>query len=227
MTTMISARQLAKKYGATSVLAGIQLNIEEGDFVALLGANGTGKSTLMRCILGLTAFEGELHVTGLDPRVFGSQVRARIGYMPQSGSLHTDMSVADTMRFYGSFRGIGDRECLALLQAVRLDHVPDRLVGHLSGGMQQRLSFAVARLGSPMLMLLDEPTSNLDAESRTVLTDELKRLHQQGTTIVMTTHVRSEVASLASRALWLEDGGARELPLGVLQRAATDALEVF
>lgn len=224
---MIHARQISKKYGETNVLSGLSLTVEAGEFIALLGANGTGKSTLIRCILGLTGFSGELHVTGLDPRLYGAQVRGRIGYMPQSGSLHADMNVGETMSFYASFRGIGLAECDALLESVRLASVRERLVGQLSGGMQQRLSFAVSRLGNPALMLLDEPTAGLDAESRAVLTEALGRIHAEGTTIVMTTHVRSDVAALADRAVTLDEGAAREVPIALLTRPDAVSLEVF
>ena len=225
---MITARKLTKQYGSTRVLSDLSLSIEPGEFIALLGANGTGKSTLIRCILGLTGFRGDLHVTGLDPRSSGAQVRSRIGYMPQSGSLHTDMCVEETMRFYASFRNITVQECDELLAAVQLLDYRKRLVGHLSGGLQQRLSFAVSRLGDPRLMLLDEPTAGLDAESRKVLAAALQAVHAAGTTIVMTTHVRSDVASLASRAITLENGSARDVPVALLSRMdEVFALEVF
>ena len=218
---MIQAKCIDKFYGNTPVLTDLSLAIEPGEFIALLGANGSGKSTLIRCILGLTSFRGDLHVTGLDPRSYGPQVRARIGYMPQSGSLHTDMTVDETMQFHGSFRGVPAEEREALLSSVQLLGYRDRLVGQLSGGLQQRLSFAVARLGAPSLMLLDEPTANLDSESRSVLTRALERLHAAGTTIVMTTHIRSDVASLADRAILLESGSAIESPLGLLSHDET------
>lgn len=225
---MIQARHLTKHYGTTTVLADLSLAIEPGEFIALLGANGTGKSTLIRCILGLTSFRGDLHVTGLDPRVYGPQVRARVGYMPQSGSLHADMTVDETIQFYGSFRGIPQEERDGLLDSVQLLPYRDRQVGQLSGGLQQRLSFAVSRLGTPSLMLLDEPASNLDVESRAVLSQALRRIHESGTTIVMTTHIRSDVASLADRAITLEDGVAREMPVAVLSRGGDSAsLEVL
>lgn len=225
---MIHARQLSKRYGPTSVLSDLSLQIDPGEFVALLGANGTGKSTLIRCILGLTGFSGELEVTGLDPRRYGTEVRARIGYMPQSGSLHSDMTVEETMQFYASFRGIPKEEQDALLEAVQLSDYRERNVGQLSGGLQQRLSFAVSRLGNPALMLLDEPSANLDAASRAVLTAALRQIHSAGTTIVMTTHIRSEVAALADRAVTIEDGRAHDVPVDVLSPGASRfGLEVF
>ena len=202
---MIEIRKLSKAYGANQVLSDVDVRIERGEFVALLGPNGAGKSTLMHCILGITGYEGMIRVNGLDPATQGKRVRAQIGYMPQGTSLHTDLTVAQTMQFYAEFLPNAVTSPAELLREVGLYEVRDRRVGELSGGMQQRLSFAVARLHDPAILLLDEPSASLDRGSRQFMLSALRELANKGTTVVLSTHLSNELAELVDRFLLLED----------------------
>ncbi len=101
---MIEIRNVSKRYGRREALAGVSLTMCPGEITLLLGANGAGKSTLLRCLLGITSFEGQISVFGRDPSSDGRAVRAMVGYMPQSGGLHLDLSVLETMNFYADIR---------------------------------------------------------------------------------------------------------------------------
>ena len=203
---MIEVRELSKSYGDYAVIRNLDVTFRRGELVALLGPNGAGKSTLMHCILGITPFQGRIQVDGDEVRSAGKKTRSKIGYMPQSGSLHGDLTVGDTIDFYGEFRNAGDDEKEMLLREVQLLEHIDKRVSELSGGMQQRLAFAIARLGDPQNMLLDEPSANLDRASREIMLELLRRLADEGKTIVMSTHISQELTNAADRFLSLEDG---------------------
>jgi lipooligosaccharide transport system ATP-binding protein len=224
---MIEIRELRKNYGAFRALDGIDLFVDAGELIALLGSNGAGKSTLMQCILGTTGFEGWIGVEGIDVARDGKRARGRIGYMPQVGSLHPDLTVRETLAFYESFREVDESESLRLLAEVELESKVDQLVGELSGGMQQRLSFAIARLGRPSVMLLDEPTASLDRRSRQILVERLRNLTADGTAVLVSTHLDQELSRIASRVIRLEEGrivgtyqaheGMAPVPVGVVR----------
>jgi len=186
---MIEIRGVEKSYGATRVLTGVDLSAAPGEIVLMLGANGAGKSTLFRCMLGLTGYRGRIRVDGLDPLEDGRDVRRRIGYMPQRDGLHADLTVAATLDFYARLRGVGVGRVQELLTEARLEDARDTRVDQISGGMRQRLAFALAQLGDPPVLLLDEPTASLDGWSREHLTSRITRLAGAGKTVLMSTHV--------------------------------------
>src|SRR5687768_18134905 len=111
---MIEIRNVTKRYGAREALAAVSFSVAPGEVTLLLGPNGAGKSTLLRCLLGITDFDGEIRVSGLDPRVDGWAVRSLIGYMPQTGGLHPDLTVEDTMRLYADLRRAPRERCAVL-----------------------------------------------------------------------------------------------------------------
>ena len=178
---MIEISHLTKRYGRRTALASLSLTIYPGEVTLLLGANGAGKSTLLRCLLGITDFEGEISVFGHDPLTNGPAVRSLVGYMPQSGGLHLDMTVAETMAFYAAIRRAPQDRCAGLLEEAGLAQHHSTRVGELSGGMRQRLGFAVALLTDPKILVLDEPSASLDAASREWLADRLGRGGGRGT----------------------------------------------
>src|SRR5688572_688081 len=143
---MIEITGVTKRYGRRVALASVSLTVHPGEVTLLLGANGAGKSTLLRCILGITDFEGEIRVAGRDPLTDGQTVRSCIGYMPQSGGLHPDLTVEGTMRFYAAIRRAPGERCAALLDEAGLSSHASTKVSELSGGMRQRLGFALALL---------------------------------------------------------------------------------
>jgi ABC-type multidrug transport system ATPase subunit/ABC-type transport system involved in multi-copper enzyme maturation permease subunit len=203
---MIELRNVTKRFGRRVALDDVSLTLPGGEVTLLLGANGAGKSTLLRCLLGITGFEGAISVDGLDPIQDGCAVRSAIGYMPQSGGLHVDLTVRDTMAFYARLRQASIDRGTTLLQEAGLGEHLDTLVGELSGGMRQRLGFALALLADPRILVLDEPSSSLDAASRRWLAERLRAAASEGRTVIVSTHAGQELLDAGDRTITLEDG---------------------
>jgi Cu-processing system permease protein len=203
---MIAIRNLTKRYGQRVALAEVSLTLRPGEVTLLLGANGAGKSTLLRCLLGITDYEGSISVDGIDPLEDGCSVRSAIGYMPQSGGLHPDLTVLETTRLYARIRNASMDRGTMLLQEAGLGPHHDTLVGDLSGGMRQRLGFALALLPDPAILVLDEPSSSLDAVSRRWLAERLRAAAREGRTVIVSTHAGQELLDAGDRRITLEDG---------------------
>jgi Cu-processing system permease protein len=203
---MIEIRNLTKRYGRREALAGVSLTMHAGEITLLLGANGAGKSTLLRSLLGITSFEGSISVFGCDPSRHGRAVRAMVGYMPQSGGLHLDMSVLETMNFYADIRRASREHGRTLLEEAGLAAHQATKVGELSGGMRQRLGFALALLTDPQVLVLDEPSASLDTASRQWLAKRLRAVADQGRIVLVSTHAGQELLDAGDRSVTLEDG---------------------
>ena len=212
---MIEIRNVTKRYGRRAALADVSLTLPSGQVTLLLGANGAGKSTLLRCLLGITDFEGAISVGGLDPIEDGCTVRAAIGYMPQSGGLHVDLTVRETMTLYARIRQSSTDRGVMLLHEAGLEPHFDTLVGELSGGMRQRLGFALALLPDPKILVLDEPSSSLDVASRRWLAERLRAAAAEGRTVIVSTHGGLELLVAADRAMTLEAGRVVDAPAAV------------
>ena len=203
---MIQIERLSKQYGRRVALSNVTLSLEPGEVTLLLGCNGAGKSTLLRCLLGITDFGGTIRVAGLDPIVDGPDVRALIGYMPQAGGLHQDLTVRETLEFHADVRRVPRSRTPALIADAGLDAHAESRVGDLSGGMRQRLGFAVALLSDPSILVLDEPTASLDAASREWLSSRLRHFANLGRTVIVSTHAGQELLASGDRRIHLEDG---------------------
>jgi Cu-processing system permease protein len=203
---MITIRHLSKRYGRRKALDDVSLTVRPGEVTLLLGANGAGKSTLLRCLLGITGYEGEIDVAGHDPLCHGPAVRAMIGYMPQSGGLHLDLTVAETTRLYAGIRRAPIERADALLVEAGLGDHRDTPVGELSGGMRQRLGFALALLPDPSILVLDEPSSSLDVASRQWLARRLREVAAEGRTVILSTHAGQELLDAGDQHIVLEEG---------------------
>ncbi|MCZ2113340.1 MAG: ABC transporter ATP-binding protein [Anaerolineae bacterium] len=204
---MIEVRNLTKRFGRFTAVDDLSFTVGAGEAVALWGANGAGKTTAVRCLLNLFPYEGEIVVDGLDARRNSKQVRRLIGFVPQELSFHDDMSVAETLIFYARLKKVADGfDFEPLLEQVRLvPHVQKR-VGELSGGLKQRLALAAALLSDPPILVLDEPTASLDIRSREEFLILLRKLKQDGKTMIFSSHHLEEVTALADRVLLLEGG---------------------
>lgn len=203
---MIAIANLTKCYGRRVALSSVSFTAAPGEITLLLGANGAGKSTLLRCLLGMTDFEGQIRVAGRNPLTEGREVRSLIGYMPQSGGLHLDLSVGDTMRWYADIRRAPRARGEVLLQEAGLSGHVDALVGDLSGGLRQRLGFALALLTDPAILVLDEPIASLDLQSRQWLADRLRAFAAEGGSVLVSTHAGQELLSTGHRRVVLEEG---------------------
>ena len=203
---MIRVVELTKKYGSFTAVDNLSFEVPAGESVALWGANGAGKTTVIRSILGLLASQGTLQINGLDVKTEGKQVRAAIGYVPQELAFYQDLSVWEMLQFFGQLKGVVQERLETVLVEVDLADHREKAVGALSGGLKQRLALALALLADPPLLLLDEPTSNLDAQARDDFIKLLLRQKGQGKTLLFTSHRLEEVAVLADRVLVLEQG---------------------
>lgn len=203
---MIEARYVTKRYGKVRALDEVSFAMQTGESLALWGSNGAGKTTLVRCILGILRPRGAITVDGLRVRSQGKTVRGRIGYVPQELAFHDDMRVGDAMRFFAVVRSVDPKRIGAMLERVGLEGQERKRVRDLSGGMKQRLALAVALLSDPPIIILDEPTSNLDAAGRSEVVDTLRSLKADGKTILFASHRPDEVLALADRVLVMERG---------------------
>lgn len=202
---MIIAKNLTKRYGKNTALNAVSFTIEAGEAVALWGANGAGKTTTLRCLLGIQGFEGELTVNGIDVIRNAKAARAAIGYVPQEAAFY-DMTVTDTLFFYARLKKTNLQRVNTVLEQVQLEAHHTKRVNMLSGGMKQRLALAVALLADPPVLVLDEPTANLDVKAQRDFIHMIQMLNQSGKTVVFSSHRLDEVIALGSRVLVLSEG---------------------
>ena len=184
----------------------VNLDIEEGAFVALSGKSGSGKTTLLRILAGLEEAQGNIKVGDdlwLDGKRSLAPQKRKIGYVFQDYALFPNMSVEENLLFVTKDRALADH----LLEMTELNELKNRLPNTLSGGQQQRVSVCRAMMNRPKLLLMDEPLSALDPDMRTKLQNEILTLHKEfGTTTIMVSHDPSEIYRLASRVLILDLG---------------------
>lgn len=203
---MIRIENIKKRFGGTTALDGVSLHVALGDSVALWGANGAGKTTLIRCVLGLLRCAGRVEVGGHDVRRDGKNARLLIGYVPQEIGFYDDLGVAEAVRFFGRLKGLSNAHAEETLSQVGLSGHERKRIRELSGGMKQRLALAIALLGDPAVLVLDEVTASLDAVGRGEFLMLLERLSGMGRTMLFASHRIDEVASLARRVAVLEKG---------------------
>lgn len=203
---MITLDHVSKRFGARLALDDVSLEFMPGEITLLLGSNGAGKSTLLRCLLGIVDYEGSIRVGGLDPLGDGCTVRSLIGYMPQAGGLHPDLTVLQTIELYSEIRAVDPARGPRLIEEAGLGEHRHVRVGDLSGGLQQRLGFALALLTDPPVLVLDEPSSSLDAASREWLAGRLRAAAAEGRVVIVSTHSGQELLSEGHRRVVLEEG---------------------
>ena len=204
---MIEVTHLTKQFGQLQAVNDLSFAIKEGQAVALWGANGAGKTTVLHCLLNLMPFQGDINVRGLSVQKDGKKVRQQIGFVPQELNFHNDLTVVETIHFYAQLKKIpAGFDFDPLLAQLDLASCLPKKIGNLSGGMKQRLALALALLANPPILLLDEPTANLDIRSRDTFIQLLLQLKKDGKTILFSSHRLDEVMPLADRVLLLEGG---------------------
>lgn len=209
---VVEARRLLKRFGARTVVDGIDLRVPRGGCFGLLGPNGAGKTTTLRMILGRSPPSGgELTVLGEPMPVAGRQVRARIGVVPQDDNLDPDFTVIENLLVYASYFPHPARRPLrpflrSLLDFVALADRADDRTQTLSGGMRRRLVIARALVNDPDLLILDEPTTGLDPQIRHLIWARLRELTERGTTVLLTTHYMEEAERLCDRLAIIDHG---------------------
>jgi len=203
---LIQIHDVRKSFGKAQILDGVTFDVEPGQGVALWGSNGAGKTTLIRCLLGLIDFEGQISIGGVDVKRQGKTARRLIGYVPQELAMYDDFPVIEATRFMARLRGAPLSNADNRLDELGLLTHAKKLVRELSGGMKQKLALSLALIDNPPILVLDEPTSNLDSTARKSLLDLLADLKTLGKTILFISHRPEEVADLADRVLTLENG---------------------
>jgi lipooligosaccharide transport system ATP-binding protein len=221
-TSLIHARGLTKRFGDFTAVDAIDFDVAPAEAFGFLGPNGAGKTSTMRMIGSVSPItDGTLTVLGLDPRISGPQIRARLGVVPQQDTLDTELTVRENLVLYGRYFGLSREECGRradeLLDFAQLTERQNDEVEPLSGGMKRRLTIARALINEPELLLLDEPTTGLDPQARHLLWDRLYRLKQRGVTLVLTTHYMDEAEQLCDRLVVMDkakivaEGSPRQL----------------
>jgi ABC-type multidrug transport system ATPase subunit len=203
---MLTVQNVRKHFGDTKAVDGISFELEGGKVAAVIGANGAGKTTLIKSIVGLIKYEGSIAIDGIDMAKKPKEARRRIGYVAQTPAFHPDMTVRETMTFYADLKQVDVKEAPPLLETVGLENQLDKRAGALSGGMRQRLALAVALLGNPPLLVLDEPVSGLDIAARIELRELVTRQRDAGTAVLLSTHWMEDVPYIADTTLVLDQG---------------------
>jgi ABC-2 type transport system ATP-binding protein len=206
---MIRVEQLVKAYGPTLAVDHLDFEVGRGEIVGFLGPNGAGKSTTMRILCGaLGATSGRALVGGIDVLEDPLGVKRLVGYLPEVPPLYTEMTVRQFLRFCARIKRAPDpNEAVErVMKRVALDGVAHRLIEHLSKGYRQRVGLAQALVHSPQVLILDEPTSGLDPAQRVEIRDLVRELAHGEVTVILSTHVLSEVEAICDRAIIVHRG---------------------
>lgn len=205
---VISLQAVSKCYGNETVVRDVNLTVQAGECVVLVGHNGAGKTTLMKLMLGLTRpTHGSVEVLGNNPALGTAVAQHRtLGYLPESVAFYEAMTGNEVLEFYAGLKGVSSLACEKLLQLVGLDTASHRRVGTYSKGMRQRLGLAQAMLGDPQLLFLDEPTTGLDPSLRHQFYELIDALHKEGATSIISSHALNEVEARADRFIIMKAG---------------------
>ena len=208
MSPAIDISGVTKRYGTLAALDNVCFKVERGEMFGLIGPDGSGKSTLYRILATLLAPDsGTASVCGLDTVKDYSELRTVIGYMPEKFSLYQDLSVSENLKFFASLFDVSVKENYDIIAPVfaQLERFPNRKAGALSGGMKQKLALSCALIHRPEILLLDEPTTGVDAVSRSEFWDMLSTLREKGITILVSTSYMDE-ANRCERIALIDKG---------------------
>lgn len=193
MSRAIKVENLIKSYGENTVIKGISFEVEKGEVYALLGANGAGKTTTLECIEGIRKYDsGKIYIEG------------SIGVQLQSSSLQASITALEAFTLFCKWHR--SKVDLSLFESLGLLEIKNKQYSQMSTGQKRRLHLALAMIGTPEIIFLDEPTAGLDVEGRVTLHEQISKLKQSGTTIILASHDMAEVESLCDRIAILKDG---------------------
>jgi lipooligosaccharide transport system ATP-binding protein len=226
----VVARGLRKRYGRITAVDGVDFEVPPGICFGFLGPNGAGKTTTMKMIYCLASVdEGALTVLGLDVRTQRRQVKARIGVVPQEQNLDRELTVRENLEVHALYHGLRgvDSRLDELLEFALLSARADSRPQELSGGMKRRLLIARALVGRPQLVVLDEPTTGLDPQARRAVWELLRRLRDEGVTLLVTTHYMEEAQRICDRLVIMDHGRivTGGTPADLLERYEEETLE--
>ena len=208
---MIEIKDVTKSYGRHKVLQNVSFEIMEGELFGLLGPNGAGKSTLIDILTGIQSMDsGEIFINGKSIKTDKVEIRKHSGLVPQDIALLEELNAVDNLEYFGGLYGLAGQELKSqiekLLEVAGLTDKKKEKVKNYSGGMKRRLNIAVAMLHNPSILILDEPTVGVDAQSRQHIFDYIQSLAEQGTTILYTSHYMEEIETLCKRVFILDLG---------------------
>ena len=224
MAAVIEVSELTKRYGGHAVVDGISFSVEQGEIFGILGPNGAGKTTTVECLEGLRPRDGGgVRVLGCDPRTQRYQLHQRIGVQLQDTQLPDKLRVGEALDMYASFYP-HPADWRELLERWGLAAKAETRFAKLSGGQKQRLFIALALVGNPDLVFLDELTAGLDPGARRATWDLIEQVRASGVTVVLVSHFMDEVEELCDRVAILEQGriAALDTPAGLVDRAGGD-----
>lgn len=205
---MIEFKNVSKKYGSKPCIKNVSFKINKGEIVGLLGLNGAGKSTIMNMLTGyIYPSDGEIFVDGINVAEKRKKASREIGYLPEIPPLYADMTVSETLKFVCDIRGVKDKKknIGEVLEKTGLCDVKNRMVRRLSKGYKQRVGIAVAMIGEPQILILDEPTAGLDPKQITEIRELVKEVGKDKT-VLISSHILSEISQVCSRVIVLKDG---------------------
>lgn len=205
---MISIQHLRKEFGPTVAVNDVSFDVQQGEVFALLGGNGSGKTTIIRCLLGI--YQATSGAATINGTVYHPGMSSLIGYLPEERGLYTTSKVLETMVYFGELKGMSRDAArqwsLEYLEEVGIADKANLKIQKLSSGQQQKVQLGITIINNPKLLILDEPTKGLDPVNRDLLMKILERLNAQGTTVVFITHYMDEVEKIADRLLMIKNG---------------------
>ncbi len=207
LNDMIEIKDLTKKFNKFTALDGVNLSFENGHSIALIGPNGCGKTTMIKCILGLNVVEdGDILVDGTSVKE-DYKYRKDIGYMPQIGRYPENMTIEETIKMIKDTRkNSGDNLDTELLEAFELENIYDKKMRTLSGGTTQKVSAVLAFLFNPKVIILDEPTAGLDPLATEILKNKIIKEKNKGKLIIITSHLLSELDDIITEIVFMNEG---------------------
>ncbi|MGW7548291.1 ATP-binding cassette domain-containing protein [Streptomyces sp. NPDC054770] len=222
MPTVIEVTDLRKSYGGRAVVDGVSLAVEEGEIFGILGPNGAGKTTTVECVEGLRVPDGgRVRVTGLDPVAEHEKVARVLGAQLQQSELQPKLTVREALELYASFYP-SPLDWAPLAERLGLTDKLATRFGKLSGGQQQRLFIALALIGNPRVVVLDELTTGLDPRARRDTWELIEDVRDRGVTVLLVTHFMEEAQRLCDRIAVIDKGrvAALDTPAGLIRRSA-------
>ena len=227
---VIQARKLTKMFGDFTAVNTISFDVKKGEIFGFLGANGAGKTTAMKLLIGISKpTSGEASVAGFDVFNDREKIKKNIGYMSQKFALYDDLTVKENITFFGGIYGLSradiKEKSKKLIEELDLAHIADELVGSLPLGWKQKISFSVALLHDPKIVFLDEPTGGVDPITRRQFWELIYKAAHQGTTIFVTTHYMDE-AEYCDRVSIMVNGKieALDTPKNLKSKFETDSM---
>jgi lipooligosaccharide transport system ATP-binding protein len=230
--SIVDAKNLVKRYDGFTAVDGISFDVKKGECFGFLGPNGAGKTTTMRMIYGFSApTSGDLNVFGVPVTENTRAIKRRVGIAPQELSLDPDLLVLQNLLIYASYFDIPKKEARRradeLLEFFHLKEKKGEKLDHLSGGMKRRLLVARALINKPEVLVLDEPTTGLDPQSRHDMWERVRDLKKQGVTTILTTHYMEEAEELCDRIVLIDHGKIVEegRPSDLIAKHGVESLE--